>query len=208
MPGKISFGPTAYDLFVDAQERKKENEKDFTISFKVDKNEYQLMEKFINHWFSVPKIPDIAFPRFGPEKTFTACWGPTTIHPSTDMMHQHTLNHLQNQLQVAADKAWKSIDIEPKANLFPFGFPSASDYCSAALSAVKAAECIVVVPANHYPDVIRTHHCFSPKYSISMITKDDNIPLDIWLKAGTPPNGRTKAQHILIKSLNKTKKKR
>lgn len=163
MPGKISFGPTAYSLFVDAQERKKANEKDFTISFKVDKNEYQLMEKFVNHWLGIPEIPDIAFPRFGPKKTFTA-WGPTTIHPTSDVIYHQLHHQLQVKLQASADKAWRSLDIQPKVNLSHLGFPAVSDYCSAALSAVKAAERIVIAPSiilapnNNHSDIARTHH--------------------------------------------------
>ena len=36
---------------------------------------------------------------------------------------------------------------------------------------------------------------------------NDSIPLHIWLKAGTPPNGRSKKQHIAIQKLNKRKKR-
>lgn len=53
-----------------------------------------------------------------------------------------------------------------------------------------------------------------PTYTIekdcraSAIREDyDSIPLHIWLKAGTPPNGRSKKQHIAIQNLNKRKKR-
>ncbi len=36
----------------------------------------------------------------------------------------------------------------------------------------------------------------------------ESIPLSDWLKAGVPPNGRSKKQHILIQQLNKKKKGR
>ena len=45
-------------------------------------------------------------------------------------------------------------------------------------------------------------------YRASAIREDnDSIPLHIWLKAGTPPNGRSKKQHIAIQKLNKRKKR-
>lgn len=45
-------------------------------------------------------------------------------------------------------------------------------------------------------------------YRASLLREDyDSIPLHIWLKAGTPPNGRSKKQHIAIQKLNKRKKR-
>ena len=40
------------------------------------------------------------------------------------------------------------------------------------------------------------------------LNEANEIPLNVWLKAGVPPNGRTKKQHILIQQLNKKKKGR
>ena len=45
-------------------------------------------------------------------------------------------------------------------------------------------------------------------YRASLLREDrDSIPLHVWLKAGTPPNGRSKRQHIAIQNLNKKKKR-
>ena len=45
-------------------------------------------------------------------------------------------------------------------------------------------------------------------YRASLLREDcNNIPLNVWLKAGTPPNGRSKKQHIVIQKLNKRKKR-
>lgn len=45
-------------------------------------------------------------------------------------------------------------------------------------------------------------------YRASLLREDcNNIPLNVWLKAGTPPNGRSKKQHIAIQNLNKRKKR-
>ena len=45
-------------------------------------------------------------------------------------------------------------------------------------------------------------------HKASVLREDqDSIPLHIWLKAGTPPNGRSKKQHIAIQKLNKRKKR-
>lgn len=52
-----------------------------------------------------------------------------------------------------------------------------------------------------------SRHCSS--YSNRLYRSEaESIPLSDWLKAGVPPNGRSKKQHILIQQLNKKKKGR
>lgn len=52
-----------------------------------------------------------------------------------------------------------------------------------------------------------SRHCSS--YSSRPYRQEaESIPLSDWLKAGVPPNGRSKKQHILIQQLNKKKKGR
>lgn len=58
----------------------------------------------------------------------------------------------------------------------------------------------LATPARH----MQTIH---PEVSYSCRPYNE-IPLNVWLKAGVPPNGRTKKQHILIQQLNKKKKGR
>lgn len=126
-------------------------------------------------------------PKFGAFKA----WGPTTIHPSTDIMHQHNLNHLESQLQAAANKAWKAFASEPKVTFatVTVGFPAVDKYCSAALSAVKAAEHVVIAPTrgcDFYPNELlpKTAFKFEPyfdnqhKWEIFKIADGAKIPIE------------------------------
>lgn len=121
MPGKISFGPTACDLFVDAQERKKANE---------------IMPEFTGYHKAIKKVDIINY--IEEVKDYYVDYVP---NPSMDLVGRFSMG--------------------------------------AAIEAVSAKQFI-----------------------------DDATPIHILLKAGTPPSGRTRTQHLLIKNFNNSKNKK
>lgn len=71
----------------------------------------------------------------------------------------------------------------------------------------------LATPAHHMQTIHPKISCSYRPYNIEHELRDalneaNEIPLNVWLKAGVPPNGRTKKQHILIQQLNKKKRGR
>lgn len=71
----------------------------------------------------------------------------------------------------------------------------------------------LATPAHHmqtiHPEISYSYRPYNMEHELrDALNEANEIPLNVWLKAGVPPNGRTKKQHILIQQLNKKKRGR